>query len=525
MQLDNPKIRLAELVATLSLGTDLGLGQPMEHVIRQTLIALRMAELIGLERHEREVVYYAGLLAWVGCHTDAYEQAKWFGDDISMKADGLDAEEPGPRFFLSHLGSGRSFHHRARLGIEILGAIRRGDVIDLGSHWLAADELARRLGLGEDVRDSLKQSFERWDGKGLSGTQGDEIAITARVISLADVIAVFHRKAGIDAAISMASRRSGTQFDPQLVEVFRNNAVNLLSDLDGSSNWDRIISSEPNLGRYVPPEALDDVLNAIGDFTDLKSPFTIGHSRAVASLAAAAARISSLTREQVIVVRRAGTLHDIGRLGVSNAIWDKRGPLTGAEMERVRMHPYLTQRMLAFSPSLAPLGAIAVQHHERLDGSGYPHGLSGRAISQEGRILAAADVYHAMVELRPHRSAWSPEQAAARLRAEVASNRLDASAVDAVLRVAGHTVPQRRDSPAGLTLREIDVLRLMARGMSHKQIAQRLTIAPKTARNHIEHIYSKIGVSNRARASLFAVHHGLLTDTYNVVDGPEPVDI
>jgi len=206
-------------------------------------------------------------------------------------------------------------------------------------------------------------------------------------------------------------------------------------------------------------------------------------------------------------------VHDLGRLGVSNAVWDKRGALTQSELERVRLHPYLSERMLAFSPALAPLGAIAVQHHERLDGSGYPRGISGDAITPMGRILGAADSYHAMTEVRPHRPARSPEQAAAEVRAEVAAGRLDGEAVDAVLRAAGHRVRRQREWPAGLTSREVEVLRLLARGFSNKEIAERLTISRKTAGSHIEHIYMKIDASNRARASLFAMRHGLMSDS------------
>jgi DNA-binding CsgD family transcriptional regulator len=168
--------------------------------------------------------------------------------------------------------------------------------------------------------------------------------------------------------------------------------------------------------------------------------------------------------------------------------------------------------MLAFSPALAPLGAIAVQHHERLDGSGYPRGLSGEAISPAGRILAAADTYHAMTELRPHRPARTPEEAATTLRAEVAAGRLDGDAVDAVLRAAGHRVKRRREWPADLTTREVEVLRLVTRGYSNREIAERLTITRKTAGNHVQHIYEKIGATNRARAALFAMKHGLMSD-------------
>ena len=505
-------VRLAELVATLSLGTDLGLGQPMEHVIRQTLIALRMGELLGLDDADRKVVYYAGLLAWVGCHTDAYEQAKWFGDDITVKADGFLVADPGPGWLLSHLGAGRRPLERARLGVAFVGATRRGAVIDLAAHWLAADGLARRLGLGEEVRLSLRESYERWDGKGAAGAKGEAIQLTSRLVYLADVVAVFHRRGGVEAAVAVARERSGSAFDPSLADLFCSRAEALLDDLDAASSWDTIIAAEPQLALLVPAGRFDEVLEAVGDFTDLKSPFTIGHARAVADLAADAGRIHGLGQAEAATLRRAGLVHDIGRLGVSNAVWDKRGQLTQAETERVRLHPYLTERMLAFSPALATLGAVAVQHHERLDGSGYPRGLSGAAITPAGRILGAADAYHAMLELRPHRPARTPEEAAQALRAEAAAGRLDGDAVDAVLRAAGHRGRRQRAWPAGLTAREVEVLRLLACGYSNREIADRLVISRKTAGNHVEHIYAKIGATNRARASLFAMQHGLMTD-------------
>jgi HD-GYP domain-containing protein (c-di-GMP phosphodiesterase class II) len=205
-------------------------------------------------------------------------------------------------------------------------------------------------------------------------------------------------------------------------------------------------------------------------------------------------------------------VHDLGRLGISNAIWDKRGPLGAGEWERVRMHPYLTERMLHSSKALAPLGAIAVQHRERLDGSGYPGGLSGAAISRPARILAAADAYQAMREPRPYRLERSADEAAAELRSGAKAGRLDADAVQAVLGAAGHRVSRRREGPAGLTAREVEVLRLLARGLSNKEIAERLVISPKTTANHIEHIYAKINASTRATASLFAMQHGLLPE-------------
>jgi len=248
-------------------------------------------------------------------------------------------------------------------------------------------------------------------------------------------------------------------------------------------------------------DRFDAALAAIANFVDLKSPYTLGHARAVADLAAAAGARLGLSDPAVRTLRRTGLVHDLGRLGVSNSIWDKPGPLGAGEWERVRLHPHITERMLHQSEALAPLGQVAVQHRERLDGSGYPRGLTGAAISRPARILGAADSYQAMRESRPYRPARSPQDAAAELRSEVKKGRYDADVVEAVLGAAGHRVARRRAGPAGLTQREVEVLRLLARGLSNKQIAEQLVISPKTVANHVEHIYTKIDASTRpARA-------------------------
>jgi HD-GYP domain-containing protein (c-di-GMP phosphodiesterase class II) len=509
------RVRLAELIAMISLGTDLGMGQPMEHVMRQSLIALRLAERFGLDETTRAVVYYVGLISWVGCHIDAYEQAKWFGDDMALKNEARRVDLAGVAaraFVVSHVGAGRPFMERARLGVEFVRDGRRAATEMIENHWRATNELASQLGLDESVRKSLYQTFERWDGKGVPAeAKGEEILMPARLVNIADVVEVYHRSGGVDAAVAVARERSGSQFDPRLVDVFCKEAPHLFRDLDSLTTWPAVIDAEPALEIVLSDEELESALEAIADFTDLKSPWTIGHSRGVADLASAATTIYGLSEAEAKLVRRAGLVHDLGRLGVSNAIWDKRGPLTASELERVRMHPYLTERMLASSKALAPIGAIAVQHHERLDGSGYPRGLSGDALTPAGRILAAADAYHAMTEPRPYRSAGTAEEAEAELRSGVRQALFDGDAADAVLRAAGHAVKRRREWPWGLTNREVEVLRLLVRGLSNKEIAEQLVISRKTAGSHVEHIYTKIGVSNRAQASLFAVKHGLMT--------------
>jgi HD-GYP domain-containing protein (c-di-GMP phosphodiesterase class II) len=512
-----PRVTLAELLAVLSLAADLGMGQPMEHVLRQCLIALRLAERLGVDESDRDVVYYSALIAWVGCHVDAYEQAKWFGDDTALKTDfrltDFATAASKPMFMLRHLGAGRPMAERARLGTAFLGEGRQAAETMLDNHWMAADALAARLGLAQRVRDSVEQTFERWDGKGVpKGLRGEEILLASRLVSLADVVEVFHRAGGIDAAIEVARLRRGTQFDPELADLFTAEAAALCEGLDERRSWDAVIDAEPALGVRLGHAEVEAALEAIADFTDVKSPYTIGHSRGVADLAGAAARDFGLSEAAAQQVRMAGLVHDLGRLGVPNTIWDKDGVLSHAETERVRMHPYLTERVLTCSTGLTSLAAIAVQHHERMDGSGYPRGLSGGAVSPQGRLLAAADFYHSRTEPRPHRPAADADQAAAQVRAEAKAGRLDAEAAAAVLTAAGHRAGRRQARPGGLTGREVEVLRLLARGLSNREIAERLVISRKTAGHHVEHIYAKTGTTNRALASLFAASHGLIGD-------------
>jgi HD-GYP domain-containing protein (c-di-GMP phosphodiesterase class II) len=518
-------VRLAELIASMSLATDLGLGQPMEHVLRSCVLGLRIAEDIDLAESERVVVYYVGLLAWLGCHADAHEQSAWFGDDIELRADSHTADLVGPAmatFMLRHIGRGEPPLRRARLLGSLLLSGRGAVAAMEATHCLVAGQFAMRLGLGTEVRDSLQHVFERWDGKGTpAGLAGTQIALPARIVVIADIVEAFRRLSGLEAAVDVAQRRAGGQFDPGLAAHVRDNANALLGDLDEATGWDAAIAAEPALARRMSGVELDSALAAIADFADLKSPYTTGHSRGVAERAATAALRAGLGEPAAAELKRAGLLHDVGRLGVPNTIWDKRGPLSETEMERVRMHPYLTQRTFSRSRRLARLAEVAAAHHERLDGSGYPRALAGGALSPEARILAAADAYQAMSELRPHRDARSPDDAAGQLRQEAASGRLDPDAVDAVLGAAGHRVRRRREGPAGLTHREVEVLVLLARGLSNKQIGARLVVSPRTVGHHVQHVYRKIGCSTRAAASLFAMQHGLLPELERASeDGP-----
>jgi HD-GYP domain-containing protein (c-di-GMP phosphodiesterase class II)/DNA-binding CsgD family transcriptional regulator len=510
-----PALRLSELLGVLSFGVDLGMGQPMEHVLRQAMISLGLAERIGLGADERDAVYFGSLLAWVGCHIDAYEQAKWFGDETVLKHDvrltDFASASSGPLFMLRHLGGDRPLPRRVAMAPAFLGEGRRVAESMLDNHWRASDDLMERIGLDQLIRDTVEQSFERWDGRGIPrGIAGAEILVTSRLVNLADVVSVFHRAGGVEAAVAVARERAGTQFDPELVDTFADVAEELFAELEATEPWAAMTGAEQASRYWLAHERLDAALEAVADFVDVKSPWTIGHSRGVAALVGEAAAHYGLSDADATRLRRAALVHDLGRLGVPNSIWDKPGPLSPAELERARMHVYLTERMLATSPALAPLAAIAGQHHERLDGSGYPRGLTGGDITPAGRLLAATDSYHARLEPRPHRPAQSREEAATELRADVRAGRIDADAAAAVLAAGGHRSGKKRQWPAGLTDREVEVLRLLARGMSNKEIAAELVISPKTVGAHLEHVYAKLGVSNRAMAGLFAAKHGLI---------------
>lgn len=509
---ERDRVGLAELIGALSLGVDLGFGQPMEHVLRQCWIALRLAERLGFDDATRSDVYYTALLTNVGCHTDAHEQAKWFGDDIGLKSDKYVYGLRGTKSAIAplrRLGAGHPVLQRFRVGLDFALAGYKDVDGMIARHSAMARALASEIGLPPSVQEAVDASYEQWDGKGWPGElSGDAVPIAARVAQLAEFVEVAHRSGGVDAAAALARKLSGSVFDPNLAATFATEADAVLGGLDEANTWNEVIANEPVLSRSLEGQELDEALGAIADFVDLKSPYTLGHARGVAQLVHDAG--TELGVAGLDTLRRAALAHGLGRLGVSNAIWDKRGPLGAGEWERVRLQPYLTERMLQQSRALSPIGALAAQVRERLDGSGYPRGLSGPALSQPARILAAADVYQSMVEPRPHRPDHDPDDAATELRELVRTGQLDGDAADAVLVAAGHRSRARRDRPAGLTAREVDVLRLLARGLSSKEIAAELVISPKTARNHIEHIYVKIGATTRVTASLFALKHGLL---------------
>ena len=410
-------------------------------------------------------------------------------------------------FLARYAGAGRPPLGRAAAFAQARGQARAG----FAAHCEVGQRLGARLGLPEAAQAALGFVFERWDGKGYpNGARGEAIPLAARIVHVARDAVVLRQHDAPDAVRAEIARRAGGAYDPRLAALL---TAELL-DAAAAATWDTLLADDAApRGRLAadaarsPFPALDDALGAVADFADLKSPATLGHSRRVAELAEAAAWRLGLGAAGAAEVRRAALVHDLGRVAVSNAIWDKPGPLTDAEWERVRLHPYFTARALSRLPVLAALGELAAAHHERVGGGGYHRGVDAARLPLAARIIAAADAYAAMTEPRAHRAALAPAAAVDALRAAA----LDQEAAEAVLAAAGQRAkPVRRALPAGLSAREAEVLVLVARGHANKAIAGRLGISAKTVGHHVGHVYAKIGVSTRAAAALFAVEQRLI---------------
>jgi HD-GYP domain-containing protein (c-di-GMP phosphodiesterase class II) len=507
-----PRVKLSELVATLSLVADLGMGRPVERVLRQTVIALRLADIADAGDDVRSATYYTSLLTWIGCAADTSDVAALFGDEAVLYADMHDDDLVGTTlalFMLRHLGRGTSPIHRLSLASRFVATAGRSVQRVMVSHCQSASELAERLGLGDVVRLPLTQAFERWDGRGVPGAaRAHDLALAGRIVQLADCIEAFHFTRGNDAAVEVARERRGTHFDPDLVDQFCIAHADVLAGINEISAWDEVIELDPRLAEELTDDGLDRALEALGDFADLKSPCRAGHARGVAATASAAATALGMEPGVVQLLRRAALVHDVGMIGVPSGVWDEPKPWSMSQRERARTHPYLLERMLAHTPMLRRIAQCAAQHHERIDGSGYPHGLRGDAISLPARILAVADVHQALGQPRPHRPAFDVAQIAQILRDEARAGRLDGEAVNAILHAGGARVRRRAELPGGLTKREAEVLVSLARGRSNPEIASELSISRKTVSSHLEHIYAKLGISTRTEAALFAMQHG-----------------
>jgi HD-GYP domain-containing protein (c-di-GMP phosphodiesterase class II) len=512
------QIRLAEVMASLSLATDLGLGQTLEHELGVCLSALELADRLGCTADESSDVYYVALLAHIGCTAAAPYFASWVGGDEIHFQSGVQvlgpASEPAEdiRYLVRRLADDRPLPERARLVAKQLIGGKEQFELAAANLCEGGRLLATRLHLPDEVARALGQVTTRWDGKGIPAeVEGEQISRPLRIVRVAhDVVAIAQAR-GLHAATEALSRRRGHGYDPQVVDAALAEPEVLLGATGVPDAWERVIAAEPEPVATISRAGLEAVARAFAEFTDLKVSFLRGHSTRVAELAANAAEALGCSRPASSEVRAAGLFHDLGRVSVPNGIWEKSGRLSAGEWERVRLHPYYTERVLERSPALAPLALVAGSHHERLDGSGYHRGATAAQLGVGARLLAAADAFDAMTHDRPYRGALGPEQARAELGAMVGAGTIEKRAADAVLEAAGSAPTETRQGyPADLTEREIEVLRLLAQGKTNREIAEALVITEKTAGHHVEHIYAKADVSTRVGAALFAMRHDLV---------------
>jgi HD-GYP domain-containing protein (c-di-GMP phosphodiesterase class II) len=508
------RVRAAEVIAALSLATDLGIGVPLEYGLQSTLLAMRLADRLKVDAETAAQTYYACQLFYVGCTANADSAAQLFGADDALTTYATPSRfgsraEMTAGFIRAVAPPGGTPVVRAGQLARRLPRLAKVVKHHIAEFCEVAKMLTDRLGVVSSVSPLFGYVAERWDGNGEPAhAKGDQIPLAMRIVHVARDAAFQRMLGGAEYAASGVRRRAGHAFDPDVVAALADEGVAFFS-IDAASTWQETLASEPRPQMFLEGGSIDGALAAVGDFADLVSPCFVGHSAGVATLAMNAAQRCNFDIVDVTTIRRAALVHDVGRVAVPSRIWRVAGPLTPDDWEKVRLHPYQTERILHRSPFLALLAGVAGAHHERCDGSGYYRGTPGPGLTASARLLAVADAYQTKIEPRPHREPLTPAQAAERLTSEVHAGRLDGVAVGAVIEAAGQRAP-RMEGPAGLTPREIEVIRLLARGLQTKQIARALGISIKTADNHIQNAYSKIGVSTRAAAAVFAMQHGLL---------------
>jgi HD-GYP domain-containing protein (c-di-GMP phosphodiesterase class II) len=512
------RLRFADLLGGLSIVADMGFGLPPGQAMRSCLVATALARKLNLPESEVADTFYTALLMHVGCVSMSHETSVLFGNEHSLTRAVAMTDLGDPQDYVSTLipevSRGLAPAAREHLSTAIITEGQDfGRLYDTASGEVARST-AQQIGLPTTTQRALSETAESWRGDGSPrGLVGDDIALSARIVRAASDAAFFDDMGNAELAVNALKKRSGGTLDPAVVEAFIDDAPALLSEANSGDPRDRILEVEPAPFFEAEGEELVSFATAFADAGDLKSPFMQGHSRQVAEIAATAGEKARLNTSAVESLRVAGLLHDVGRVGVSNILWEKPGPLTTAEWELVRMHPYHSERILTISRTLEPIAQIAGMHHERLDGSGYYRGSKRVDIPMPARILAASDAFVAMTHDRPYRAAMEPQEAADELTAEARAGKLDPDAVAAVLHAAGQQRSGRgaKTRPAGLSEREVEVLRLVAQGCSNRDISERLSISSRTAEHHVQHIYTKIGLSTRPGAALFALQHELLS--------------
>lgn len=512
-------IRMAEVLAAFSFATDLGTGKLMGHAIRACYLGMQMAGELRLSTAEQAELYYSFLLMHSGCSALSLALTPLIqGDELAAIADITLRDETNLREMLDWLR--RNVSPDAPLPARMINLVRAllagQDVGDVRGVCEVATRVAQRLGMPPGVQHTVQHYLERWDGRGPFGLRGDAIPLKARVLHLALMMETCHATFGRHKAEAMAREKKGTMFDPQVVDVFVSIAwqSDLWEILSQPDPLEIVLDLEPNSPyRYIDEKKLDDVALAAADFVDLKSPATVAHSRETAAIAGAIALRMGLPDDDITTIRRAALVHDLGHVALPGHILLWQDHLSAVDREKLRLHPYYTERILSRVPALASIAAIAGMHHERLNGTGYYRGLSGSALPVSACILALADDFQDRLQASLNRDEFDPRDVLKEMQSDVGSL-FSPECFAALVQEQGGTVPiprRRRDWPAGLTEREIEVLRHVARGASNRQIAQELVVSEKTVAHHLEHIYDKIGISSRAAAVFFAMEHELIS--------------
>ena len=519
------QLRTADLLAALSLASDLAIGLPAEHAVRSCYIGMHIADHLRLSADQLADVYYAQLLMDAGCTAWTSQLAGFIlSDEIAARRDLFfhrDGKDPVEIFgwLRQHMATGAAPGTRVQRGLEF--ALHGREFVREGfrNTCEVAQRFARRLGMSEAVQTALLSVFEQWDGGGPGRRSGEAIPLPSRIVFATSFFEAMHRLGGRDAALRLAGRKRATAFDPAVVDAFLavSDKPGFWESLEQESVWASVLALEPDSPhRFLRPEQLEDIALAFADFADLKSSYSAGHSRRVAEVAERIGRRLLFPVDQVSIIRHAALMHDLGLVAVPSYTLERPySKLTQVEQERLRLHPYHAERILVRVPVLEPVVPLIAAHHERLDGRGYYRGLVGDQIPLGARVVAVADCFDELSHESPDHPALGPEQALEQLRGE-AGRGLWPQAVRALAEELGagpsaHKAADRISrQPAGLTDREVEILRLLARGMTRRDVARALVVSEHTVRHHLEHIYTKIGVGTRVAATLFAVEHDLL---------------
>ncbi len=516
---EQPDGSLASLLCGLSFATGVGLGERMEHGLKSGYIGLQIADRLNLPAGDREAVFYGALLKDVGCTACSAGFAAFFPDDELVPR--LDFMLVDPARFSDMVGwLSRNVPLDSRLPGRIAKLLsfltQCGPVVReaMRGHCEVAELFARRLGFPEHVGRTLRFQWERWDGKGLAyGLKGDDVPVASRVLHPAQMLELTYGFSGPEAARALARERRGTRFDPDVADAFLalTERDDLWREMEQESAQSAIITMRPPTpADHIGEAQTEEVCEALADFVDIKTRETWQHSHAVADVAVAMGRCLGLGVAEQARLRRAALVHDVGKVAVPYGILAKED-LSAGEWEQYRLHPYYTQRVLDRVKPLRELSDDAAAHHEWVNGQGYHRQLSREQLSLNARILVVANVYARLARREGEQT--DPREVLGQIRSGVGTQ-FDASCYEGLVDSLSGTDPakrasKRRRGTSDLTEREVEVLGLLAQGLSNPKIAQALVVSRKTVEHHLEHIYGKLGVTCRTAAVAYAVQNRL----------------